>query len=446
MSDALASYEPDTPRVAARSIDPVLIIGAAIGLTPVLAAIIFRTYVYHVTPGWPEGLRQLDVPFILVELAVVLWARQRGMRYGEIFQRFDRPAKIAIGVFLGTFWISSAFISADPVYSLVRASYWLVHIAFACAIFHVIGAPNRDQLQRLGLFALAGFLIFLPVMAIHLGNVPDPDTVRGGKIIWSSAIPGCLSVRHLGIWAALVLACALGSLYEFNANGRERTFVFAVIFAATALLFWSGTRGGVYGLGGAVFVILLTLRTFPPRRAILIAGAAAILGVLASEIWLPPDPAFGFFGRLGVVGSGDLQEVSSGRTVLWANMMHAFQGSPLFGVGEGAVHWIGKLHGESHVQPHNAIVQMLSSWGLIACSAAGYLMARFLLLLHRVAKANPIAIPLMLLVDCLLVMSLVDGVLYFSRFIMWFAGGVALVLALADKNREVGRVPSHVAR
>ncbi len=421
--------------------DPLTVIGVLIGLTPVLAGSIFRTYGYHVSPTWAEALRQLDAPFILIELAVVMWARHCGLSYRSVFYRLDRAAQFAIVVFVSSFWISSAFVSTYPAYSLLRASYWLIHIAFGVAIFHLAGTPTRAGLVRSGGALFAGFVLFLPLMTVHLINAPDSNLIREGKIIWSSAIPGCLSVRHFGIWAALVLACASGALYAFNTTRRDQVIVCTMIFLATATLFWSGTRAGVYGMAGALVVLLVTLRRLPSWPALLVASAAALFGILSSELWLPPDYAFGFFRRASVPGAGDMQSVSSGRTILWASMLQAFADSPLFGVGEGAVHWFTDIDGVRQVQPHNSVVQMLSSWGLIACLAAGYLLSRLLLLVHRMARRNAQVIPLMLVIDCLLIMSLADGVLYFSRFIMWFAGGVGLVLAIAVRDGRVTEAP-----
>ena len=234
-----------------------------------------------------------------------------------------------------------------------------------------------------------------------------------------------------------MLACAIGALYTPGAGPRQRVLVCATIFLATAALFWSGTRAGVLGMAGGVAVLLATVRTLPPARILILAGIAAALGIIASRFWLPPDAAFGLLRRAGEQGSGDLESFSSGRTIVWASMMKAFAGSPLFGVGEGAVHWLAAIGKDRHVQPHNSVVQMLSSWGLIAGTAASYLLARLLFAIHRMARRGMWAIPLVLMLDCLLVMSLADGVLYFSRFIMWFAGGGGIALALGFQDQSV---------
>lgn len=411
---------------------PMTWVGIVIGFTPLLAGLVFRTYGYHVAPAKAEILRQLDVPFILVEVAVVMWARGNGLNYRALFMRFDRPAQIALLVFLGSFWVSSAFISADPAYSLIRASFWLVHIAFGFAVFHLAGIPTRDELLRFGGGLFLGLVAFLPLTAVHLLNAPDPASIPEGRIIWSSAIPGCLSVRHLGIWAALVLAAAVGGLYASGRHrGAEIVFGF-LIFLAMAVLLWSGTRSGVFGIGAACAACLVTRREIPPVRLIIIASGATLAAVFASQAWLPPDPSFGIIQRSTQAGG----EFTSGRTEMWIKMLHVFAGSPVFGVGEGAVQWLATVGSDRHVQPHNSVIQMLSSWGLIACLASGYLVLRLLLIVHGMARRDVAIVPIVLVIDCLLVMSLADGVLYFSRFIMWFAGFAGLSLAIAARHAE----------
>ena len=419
------------PRVLA---DPLVLIGLIVGFTPVLAGLLFTTYGYHVSPAWAEGLRQLDAPFILVELTVVFWARHAGMDYRAVFALLDRPARIAVLIFLSTFWLSSVFVSEHPAYSTLRAAYWIIHVAFGFAVFHLAGAISRAGLIRCGVAAVAGFVAFLPLIAIHFVSAPDPSQVREGQIIWSSAIPGCLSIRHLGIWTAMVLALAIGTLWVRNEKQRDHWLTYVFIALATAVLFWSGTRGGVYGLAGALVVSLAIIRSAPPLRSLAFTGIAIGAGIFVSELWLPPDGAFGFLSRAATGSSDDLQAVTSSRTVLWIAMVKAFIESPIIGVGEGAVFWLTAIGDARHVQPHNAVVQMLSTWGLIASVAAGYLVARLLWLVHRMARRDAIMIPVVLMIDCLLIMSLADGVLYFSRFIMWFAAAGAISLAIAVRG------------
>lgn len=405
------------------------LLGFIIGFTPVLAGIVFRTYTYDVAPPALEILRQLDLPFILVEVGVIIWARSRGLRPATLIALLDRHTKWAVAIFVCSFWVSSAFVSEQPGYSMFRASFWPVHAIFCLAVFHLARGVTPRGLTWFAIGLCTGLLAYIPLLAWHFLRAPDPAGVPGG-IIWSSAVPGCLSVRHLGIWSALVLVCATGLLYTNPRHIWQRIFLFAVIFVATATLFWSGTRAGVYGAAGAVFLVLVTVRRTPPIGSIALAILAAGLGVALSELWLPPDPAFGFFAGRDNLPDADLDAFSNGRTILWTAMLQAFASRPIFGLGEGAILWLVTLpSGQHHVQPHNAIVQMLSSWGLIASTAFAYLMSRFLIKVHGIARTDQGLMAAVAMIDCLLIMSMADGVLYFSRFVMWFAGAAGLALA-----------------
>lgn len=435
MTEARCPAAPGALKGPASAADNVVWLGLIVGFTPVLAGLIFRTHSFHVAPGWAETLRQMDVPFLLVELFVILWARGCGMGFRAVAAQLDRSARWALAIFLGTFWISSVFIAEQPGYSAVRASFWFVHVGFGFAVFHLAGQVISNRLGGFAVALCAGLVAFLPLMAIHLLNTPDPTALPGGKIIWSSAIPGCLSVRHLGIWSALVLACAVGVLYADRWAMGYRLLACGMIFIATAVLFWSGTRAGVYGLAGAGVVLLATLRRLPPLRLLLLAFLAAALGALVSSLGLPPDNSFGLLNSDDLLPGTDPDRFSAGRIILWVGMMKAFVASPFFGTGEGSILWLLHLPGGAyHVQPHNAVVQMLGSWGIVACAAAAYLTYRVLVAVHQAARNDTAAIFVMVMVDTLLLMSLADGVLYFSRFIMWFAAGAAVVLASCPRS------------
>ena len=60
---------------------PWVAIASLFAAMPITAGLIFRTYQHEVDPLWFEVTRQLDLFFLLVELAVIAVARQRGFSY-----------------------------------------------------------------------------------------------------------------------------------------------------------------------------------------------------------------------------------------------------------------------------------------------------------------------------------------------------------------------------
>jgi exopolysaccharide production protein ExoQ len=401
-----------------------------LAFAPIFSGLIFRTYSWHVTPGGYEALRQMDVPFILFEMAIIFWAHIRGLSFSAMFSGLDKSVRWALIAFLATFWISSILIAPNPAYSALRASFWFIHIAFGFAVFHLAGTLNAQSADRFARATIGGLAVFVPILTLHFAFAPPPEQVIDGTIIWSSAVPGMLSVRHLGIWSGAVLGLSLGLLWTTQDNAKRLGWVAASIALSSALLCWSGTRGGVVGVGAAFCITAIMARSLPSITSMITASGALALGAYASTWWLPPDYSFGLFGAMTREFNGAAQ-YSGGRFELWLAMMQQFANHPLFGVGEGSIFWLTPHLNQQHVQPHNAVVQFLSSWGLVACIPALYLAVRMWWSAHQPARTHRWSVSVLLMVNSLIVMSMFDGALYFSRFIMLIAAGFALALAVS---------------
>jgi exopolysaccharide production protein ExoQ len=412
---------------------------------PLLAGLMFRTYWYHTEPQWYENLRQFDFPFYPAELAVIFIAHARGMRFREFYSLLDKPARAAIVLFLATFWLGSGFISEHPLYSLLRCFYSLTHIGFGCAVFYLVKGRLGRNVKMLTAALSIGLLLYVPMLTLHYSLAPDPADVRGGQIIWSSALPGFLSVRHLGIHAGAILALT-AALALIRPEGPGRNWIYGAVLLSATLLFWSGTRAGILGIGGAAIIAAMMLRRLPPAKPAILVALCLLAAVPLSMIWLPPEPVFGI---VRITATESLQAAeegvagfSAGRFPLWKQHWPLFLSSPWLGHGEGATFWLTELLGTQHIQPHNSIIQFVIGWGLIATLAMAYLAFRGWLLLHRAAMRQSAAIPLVAMIDCLLAMSLLDGVLYFTRMTMLVAAGAAIVLACRRDAADPALKPS----
>jgi exopolysaccharide production protein ExoQ len=71
-----------------------------------------------------------------------------------------------------------------------------------------------------------------------------------------------------------------------------------------------------------------------------------------------------------------------------------------------------------HVQPHNILLQFLMSWGGPATALALTMMAIVTLKAHIIATQHRIVLPFLMMLDCLLVMSLLDGMTHFAQHLM----------------------------
>jgi O-antigen ligase len=409
--------------------DPWTRIAILFAALPLAAGLVFRTYQYEVTPLWFELIRQLDLFFMLVEIAVIVWARRSGFAYRAAFRALPKDVRWAVILFLTTFWIGSVFVTNFTPYSIVRASLWPVHLLFGAALWHMGGRTDALAVRRIVLLLCAGYLAYLPLLAGYLLSAPEPATLPLGKVIWTSALPGYLSVRHFGIEMGALLAMLLGLVWRDPRLGGAPLLSFTAIMLVGGAICWSGTRGAMFGVAGAVLMTLVLHRNVPHPEAAALTVVALLAGAVISQIALPPDPAFGLFRILPAPPGGDY---SSGRVKIWTDAIYLFLERPLTGWGEGSVIWLIFLDGTSFAHPHNMAVQMLESWGAPAALAAFYLIARLWFATHRRFVQQVWLLPVAMAFDALLIMSMADGVFYHARMVML----VALVTTVALKVPE----------
>jgi exopolysaccharide production protein ExoQ len=387
---------------------------------------------------WFELVRQLDLFFMLVELAVIVWARRGGFTYGAAFRALPRDIRWAVILFLATFWIGSVFVTNFTPYSIVRAGLWPVHLLFGAALWHLGGRTDASVVRRLIILLLAGYFAYLPFLAVHLLSAPDPSTLPLRQVVWTSSLPGYNSVRHFGIELGALLAMLLGLVWRDPRFGGAPVLGFAAIMLVGGAICWSGTRSAMFGVAGAVLMTLVLRRCVPNPVAVIVVLVALLLGGAASLFVLPPDAAFGFRIMPGA-SSGDY---SSGRVQIWIDTFRLLVARPLTGWGEGSVIWLVFFNETSFAHPHNMPLQMLVSWGAPAALAAFYLIARLWFTTQRRLAQHDWLLPIAMAFDTLLIMSMVDGVFYHARMVML----VALVTVVALKVSKSTRLNLDIGR
>jgi exopolysaccharide production protein ExoQ len=405
---------------------------------PVLSGVIFRTYSYHVTPGWLELYRQFDAPFVLFEIAVALYARERGLNMAAQLSRLSTSERVAAALFFTTFWIASAFVSQVPGLSLLRIVTWVVHIWFGFALFHLMRGVTADGTACVAKAALIGLCAYVPLLVLHFALAPDPAAVPGGRIIWSSALPGYLSVRLFGFTTA-VAAILLAAVAWQRRKSSDRTgWVYAGFLLALTLTFWSGTRGGYIAVLIVLAVLPLMARANPGLRWLMAMALCVLVAAVVSE-WLPhPDSGFGLFRTSDGWGAN---QFTSGRMEIWLQTIGWISERPLLGWGESATLWLLK-DGAGHQQPHNALLQMLQSWGVVATAAALFLAARAAARILVALPREPLLIVPTAALLGLAVMASVDGILYNPRTTLLVVVALSSALVLASAQKGLGQPDS----
>lgn len=400
---------------------------------PVLAGVLFPTY-YHMMPLlWWNRAWLLELHYVGFEMIVIAWAYSRGLDRNAIWRGLPRDVRWAILVWLTAMMVGSLAIAAHPE-AVLQSLIQVVHLYFAVAVYYLArtqGVNDAGETHRLVRWLAIGLAVLAGYTWWRFAFPPPASEIPGGKIEWDFALPGFVSVRYLGIWCGAV---ATGLLIRilYQENHRQLTFWHIAFTFAAAFAMWSGTRAALLGMAGTAGVFLLFMRPWPTGRAMLVALCLTVAALGLAVVFQFDHPAFQLLER---EHNENFDRFSSGRLELWLATIDRWLDSPLLGWGTGSLFWEVNI-GWTHTQPHNAVLQFLFSWGIVGAVPALWLLGRAVGSAHAVARSQSQVWPLLGAVYALLWMSLVDGALYYPRFVTLIVVGLALILATAQRVSE----------
>ena len=414
-------------------------LGIATGIImPVLAALIYPVYMHQMQPAWAEWTRLMELPFVACELVVVQFAVRTGYRDQLIWKCLARDVKIAFGLLFVGLTVSSVLFSKNTAASVTLSITTLVHLRFCGATFFLVRL-DRNANIRIFFPLLALGLAALTILTIWKFKLPPPElTVPGGKIEWQSALPGFISVRHFGSWTG---AIAAGLLLAVLYGDKEQSQQMAPLYLlAVGLTFWSGTRAAVLGLAVVALIAAVSLWRLPNAAALLRTGGLTALAMLGAVVFSTGLPDFMLFVQ-GDVQSADA--MAAGRLELWHDTFFRWLASPMFGWGSGSTFWEVNI-GWAHTQPHNTILLFLISWGVFGAVGGLWLLGRAIVVTHRTGMDDAKLRPLTGTLYSLLIMSLLEGMLYYPRFIMLVMIAFAVLFAARERQAKefIGQDPA----
>jgi len=248
-----------------------------------------------------------------------------------------------------------------------EALFWITVPAMVCL--------NYDAFRKL-----------LPVYVLTVGGYSLLYSLGSDlRNIWTAGITGNVN------WTASLFIVTMiffgGLILERLARAAgpgQKKFIAAVGIAGELLLFrqfWIIGSKGALAAAGLTGLLFLFLRSGNKIRKIL--AAAALLCLLAGAFWAVrnTDP-------IGKFISDD------GRVIFWENALRLIADHPLFGVGQGSFEneymryrnadyfWILNPAARSN-HPHNHLLFMAGSWGIIGLLLWGILLFAPLWLMAR---------------------------------------------------------------
>jgi O-antigen ligase len=382
---------------------------------------------------WVEWSRLLEAPFVVSEILVILWASRKGLDCHQIWQSFPWDIKIASAFLIFGVFTSSLIISAHPLESMTLSMITILHLLFAFSIHHLLRLTNVYDFTPFIILLGAGLISLAALTFWRFAAPPPPSMVPGGVIEWGSALPGFISVRHFGSWTGAIAAGFLVMLL-FDEDSERLSWVHALYFLSSAMTVWSGTRAAVLAMIIVTALSMVMRRKMPALRVVGVVGALTAAAIMVALLLPPYDqPDFRLFLSSDI---GNANQFTSGRLDLWAATFAKWQESPTLGWGSGSIFWEVYV-GWPHTQPHNAPLQFLISWGVVGTIGALWLLGRTIRMVHTATMQNLSLLPLLAILYTLLIMSLLEGMLHYPRFIMLVMVMFAAIIAQGNR-REIG--------
>lgn len=406
-------------------------LGVGLGVAlPMLCALLYPTWTWMMEPDWVERTRLLGFPFVLAEIAVIMLARRAGFDPREFWRNLPLDLKIGVVVLIVAMFVSS--LSAKfPQDAVLQSIIQVIHLYFAVAVWDLARRHGTSGLQRFWLWLTIGLVVMLVWSLGRLAIAPAAVKQGLDHLSLIYVLPGYINGRYLGTWAAAIAAGALVCLLYEEPNRRTRTST-AVFLCAFTIAIWTGTRAAVLGIAFTPLVFLCTLRRLPKFEAMGRVSILTGLGLTLAYLMLPDDASF-YLINTGEFALDD--RASSGRFSLWVATWERWLDSPLLGWGTGSTFYEVYL-GWTHTQPHNAFLQFLISWGLVGAAAALWLLGRALFAAHAAAIGQQRLWPYLGLIYAYCAMSMVDGSLYYPRFITIIMVAFAVILATKEDSGQ----------
>lgn len=394
-------------------------------LMPIAMAFIYPTYANSMVSGFAEWTRLREIPILICEMTIILWSICRGMELREFTAKMPLDILIALALFIIAIFYSSSIVSEQPLTSLTISFGYLLHIIFAIALLSLLKNKRDEVGEGLAFWLCIGLLPLLAFTAWVFAFPPHPSKVLGGYLDWSAALPGFISVRHFGSWTGALMVLSASFVLHSTDKQKVRAWL-ACYFLSSFATIWSGTRAAILAFAIALTLQVVFARKIPKINKVgslaIISGASCVLAVFfhpngEDNFWL-----FNF-GEAKTVN-----QFSSGRILLWKLTCLRWLDAPWWGLGSGSTYW-EVFAGWRHTQPHNAVLQFLISWGIVGAIPAISIILRATYRAFSITKATPQLWPFFSSFVSLLIMSMLEGMLYYPRFITLMIVMCAVIFA-----------------
>jgi O-antigen ligase len=343
-----------------------------------------------------------SIPIVGAELFAIAVALREGLAK-QLTRWTWAPAVAAALAILLIVAAATAVLAPQKQVAITLTAYWIVHGLFAISIAYLTG--RVFEAGDLVKAYMAGFAIFAAEFLLFVLQIPDWATFN-----WKGGFMSFPHIRHAGYYLAAMAALGIGAMAVAERKGAW-LWAWASAAAATGIAVWTGSRGAALALLGTLAAGTLLL---PALRSIRNwAGGLSAMAAGLAAAWLAPPAPSSLMGLTHAIRQTTSGDVTTGRTTIWKNVIAAIEKHPLFGYGEGQMHWVAPTW--TMAQPHNSILQVALAWGLVGLVCVAILAIAF------AWRAIPAArreggemVPVFLAMTAIAILSLYDASLYYA--------------------------------
>jgi O-antigen ligase len=341
--------------------------------------------------------------------------------------RWPSPVLAAAAVLL-LIAVATAATAPSRIGAIILTIYWIVHAAFALAMAHLAGRifEPRDLVRAL----MAGFVVFAAGFFLYLAAIPDWRAFD-----WTYGFMAFSHLRHAGYYLGAMAALGLGAMAVARGSG-ERLAALLLASLAFGMALWTGSRGAALAVAGSLVAGIVL---FPAFRAVRSWGAAlAGMAAALAIVWIAPAAPSDMMGLTHAVQQTTGGDVTTGRTGIWKNVVHAIEKRPVFGYGEGQMSTVAPT--ANLAQPHDVFLQFALSWGVAGLLCAAVLGIAFAVRAIPTARREQGAlVPAFMAMTAIAILSLYDASLYYALPQSLFAACAAVIASRwggADEPQE----------
>jgi O-Antigen ligase len=315
-----------------------------------------------------DVLRANSLSATVVQFVFVLGAMTRGFKPLVAILALPPLVQVALLAIAIATSLTTAVVAVVPLTAALGVIKFWVHLLFGLAVLYLFTTWSLKQRTYVWPAIGVSIVLFCILWATNI------VFYRPAGSDWARLVPTLTNIRWVGFYSLSVYCAGVALILQKSEDGGIKTAqLIAILFATLgmAIAFWTGTRAVVVAIFSATLVSSLIL---PLRSQLLkLLLVSTVLGLAVAAALPVVHHFYGIERMIGVsISPVPGTDVSSGRLTIWKDALDKIAHRPIFGWGIDQFRYSFSGAEYSVRQPHNGLLQLVFSTGLIGliCGAA----------------------------------------------------------------------------